>query len=319
MVDQSAAVAAAACRDGHPLADLARTRILAAGEPTTGGAHPALLDAVCEAALDHAGLVECRCWLPLEASSGAVAVTMARPQIVSVVTGAPGRTCADVSPSAAEVVDAYPRRMTVEAIAALREPVRRAVYDHVVAAPSAVSRNDVAEAVGIGRTLAAHHLDRLVEAGLLETSSARLNGRTGPGAGRPAKLYRRAPGEVAVSLPPREYRLLAEILAQAADNTGIEPAVYDAARRRGEGVARPGEEPEAAARRLGYEPYRDGDVIRLRNCPFHAVTRGHEGLVCGANLAFLSAAVGAGARLDPDPEGCCVVFDASPSSKNNSH
>jgi predicted ArsR family transcriptional regulator len=206
--------------------------------------------------------------------------------------------------------------MTVDAIAALREPVRRAVYDRVAAAPAPVSRNEVADAVGIGRTLAAHHLDKLVEAGLLETSSARVNGRTGPGAGRPAKLYRRAVGEVTVSVPPRDYRLLAEVLAEAADESGIEPAVYAAARRRGEREGRPGEDPETAARRLGYEPYRDGDRIRLRNCPFDAVTRGREGLVCGTNLAFLAAAVGSGARLDPGPDGCCVVFDVPP-SKNN--
>jgi predicted ArsR family transcriptional regulator len=204
--------------------------------------------------------------------------------------------------------------VTVDAIAALREPVRRAVYDHVAAADDPIGRNEVAEAVGIGRTLAAHHLDKLVEVGLLETSSARLTGRTGPGAGRPAKLYRRAGGEVTAAVPPRDYRLLAEILADAAEVAGIEPTAYAAARRRGEGDARAGEDPEAAARRLGYHPYRDGDVVRLRNCPFDRVSRAHPGLVCGANLAYMVAAVCPEARLDPRPDGCCVVF---PPSKNN--
>jgi predicted ArsR family transcriptional regulator len=120
-----------------------------------------------------------------------------------------------------------------------------------------------------------------------------------------------------MSEPPRDYRLLPEILSDAADHAGIEPAVYAAARSRGEREARAGEDPEAAARRLGYQPYRDGDTIRLRNCPFDSVSRGHEGLVCGTNLAFLAAAVGADARLDPGPDGCCVVFTAPSPSKNN--
>ena len=203
--------------------------------------------------------------------------------------------------------------MTVDAIAALREPVRRAVYDHVAGSGGDVGRNEVAEAVGIGRTLAAHHLDKLVEVGLLETSSARLNGRSGPGAGRPAKLYRRAAGEVTAAVPPRDYPLMAAILAEAAEQAGIEPATYAAARRRGKDDARDGEDPESAARRLGYEPYRDGDVVRLRNCPYERLSRAHPGLICGTNLAYLTAAASPDARLDPRPDGCCVVLP----SKNN--
>lgn len=207
--------------------------------------------------------------------------------------------------------------MTVEAIAALREPVRRAVYDHVVAAASPVGRNEVAEAVGIGRTLAAHHLEKLVDVGLLEASSTRPGGRARLGVGRPAKLYRRAGDEVAVSLPPRDYRLLAEVLADAVDQAGIEAVVYAAARRRGERAALAVQDPETATRRLGYQPYRDGDTIRLRNCPFAGVAQLHRGLVCGMNLAFLAAAVGGGARLDPRADGCCVAFDAPPPAPNS--
>jgi predicted ArsR family transcriptional regulator len=203
--------------------------------------------------------------------------------------------------------------VSVEAIGALHEPVRRAVYEHAVAAGVPVSRNDVAAALGIGRTLAAHHLDKLVEAGLLEVSFARLSGRTGPGAGRPAKLYRRAAAELAVNLPPRDYRMLAGILADAVEEAGADNALYAAARRQGESVA-DGSGVELLAR-LGYEPYHDGPVIRLRNCPFDAVAKSHPGLVCGASLAFVEGALGCAARLDPRPEGCCVVLP----SKNNEH
>ncbi|MEU7874252.1 helix-turn-helix domain-containing protein [Dactylosporangium sp. NPDC049140] len=204
----------------------------------------------------------------------------------------------------------------IDALGALADPRRRAVYEHVAAAGGAVSRDQVAEALGIGRTLAAHHLDRLAEAGLLDVAFARLGGRSGPGAGRPSKLYRRSAAEHSVSLPPRGYRVLAEVLAEAVDEAGIEPALYAAARRTGARLA--GGSVEETLRGLGYEPYADGDVWRLRNCPFDSVARAHPGAVCGANLALLQGALGGGARIDPRPEGCCVVVDRDPDgTKNN--
>lgn len=201
--------------------------------------------------------------------------------------------------------------MSVEAVGVLREPVRRAVYDFVVAAARPVSRNEVADAVGMGRTLAAFHLDKLAEAGLLDTASAPRVG--GPGAGRPAKLYHRSATEHAVTLPPRDYGLLAEVLAEAVERVGAEPAAYAAARSRGERLA--GGDVLARLVELGYEPYVEADrTIRLRNCPFHAAAQAHPGLVCGLNLALLQGLTGPGARLDPGPAGCCVAI----ASKNKS-
>src|ERR687886_812552 len=103
----------------------------------------------------------------------------------------------------------------LEAISLLQDPARRGLYEYVASANREVSRNEAAEAVGLQRTLAAFHLDRLAGAGLLEVTYRRLTGRTGPGAGRPAKLYTRASAEYAVSLPPRQYDLAAELLAEA--------------------------------------------------------------------------------------------------------
>ncbi|GGM58196.1 helix-turn-helix transcriptional regulator [Dactylosporangium sucinum] len=195
--------------------------------------------------------------------------------------------------------------MEVESLAVLGEPQRRAVYEHVAAAAEPVSRDEVAAALGIGRNLAAHHLDKLAEAGLLEVSFAR---RAGPRAGRPAKVYRRAPVELSVSLPPRGYRVLAEVFADAVEEVGAEPALYAAARKRGERLAGEGAA-EEVLRRLGYEPFEDGEVWRLRNCPFDGVARTHPGVVCGANLALLEGALGPRVRIDPRPDGCCVVVD----------
>src|SRR4051794_22063294 len=101
----------------------------------------------------------------------------------------------------------------LSALTSLGDATRRRVYDHVAAQPRPASRDEAAEAAGIGRTLAAYHLDRLAAEGLLEVTYVRRSGRTGPGAGRPAKLYARADREVALSVPPRDYPVAARLLA----------------------------------------------------------------------------------------------------------
>jgi len=207
-----------------------------------------------------------------------------------------------------------------EAIAALHDPVRRRLYDYVAAAGHEVGRAEAAEAVGAQRTLAAFHLDKLVEVGLLETAYRRLSGRTGPGAGRPAKVYRRAPGEHAVSVPARDYRTVATLLAGVVEDAGGDDRLNAAARRHGRAVgaaARPAEVGAVLADQ-GYEPYQglDAPSVRLRNCPFHALSSEFPPLVCGMNLALLEGVLeglgdsGVRARLDPRPGECCVVIDS---------
>ena len=212
-------------------------------------------------------------------------------------------------------------------IAALEEPARRALYDCVVERGGAVSRDQAASAAGVSRALAAFHLDRLVEAGLLVASYRRLTGRTGPGAGRPAKLYSRAPVQLDVSLPPRSYGLAAELFAQALDAEGPGAAPRRLARlaqaygRLLAGTAAEGSAGAktvvAALETLGYEPVRRSTgEVRLRNCPFHALTERHKALVCGANLALLQGFVAElqdgretlRPALDPQPGMCCVVL-----------
>jgi predicted ArsR family transcriptional regulator len=202
--------------------------------------------------------------------------------------------------------------------------VRRRLYDYVAARGDGVSRSEAAAATGIQRTLAAFHLDRLAEAGLVEVTFARPAGRSGPGAGRPAKLYRRAAAEHQVSVPPRDYRAAAELLAEVVDLTGAEPelqrsahsrgaAAGRAARRRSPGLAE-GDLVTGALAAQGYQPYADGADVRLRNCPFHLLASSHPPLICGMNLALLegllagAAVTGLTARLDPRAEECCVVL-----------
>jgi predicted ArsR family transcriptional regulator len=215
----------------------------------------------------------------------------------------------------------------IETIAALDDPLRRRLYDYVVAHGGDVSRGEAAEAAGVQRTLAAFHLDKLVEAGLLDAVFRRTSGRTGPGAGRPAKLYRRAAREYAVSLPPRDYATAANLLAEVVEALGAEPEAHAVAARHGRSLglacARPG--PGGAARpkteigrveralaRQGYAPYREGGCLRSRNCPFHALATRFPPLVCGMNLALFEGllegleATALVARLDPRPGECCV-------------
>ena len=208
----------------------------------------------------------------------------------------------------------------VGALSALGDPTRRSAYDYVSAQARPVGRDEVATALGIGRTLGAYHLDRLAKEGLLSVAYARRSGRTGPGAGRPAKLYERADAELAVSVPPRDYRLAARLLAHAAAQDkrgGTRSALRDAAESLGREIAATATDPRDLDRLLrerGYEPYEDDTgVVRLRNCPFHAVARSHPEVVCDMNLALLGGLVAgldgkAQAVLEPGAGRCCVAI-----------
>ncbi|MGC0421208.1 helix-turn-helix transcriptional regulator [Embleya sp. AB8] len=150
----------------------------------------------------------------------------------------------------------------LDAVGVLGDPVRRALYRYVVAAEGAVGRAAAADAVGIQRTLAAFHLDKLVEARLLDVEFARPAGKGGPGAGRPAKLYRRSAVETSVSLPPRAYDTAGQILADAVERVGAHRAVHAAAYDTG----------RAAGRALGAEP-----AANVRDRVIEALTaRGYE-------------------------------------------
>lgn len=204
-------------------------------------------------------------------------------------------------------------------IAALAEPLRRALYLHVVAQHRPVSRAEAAAAQGVPRTVAAFHLDKLVEAGLLQVSHARTTGRSGPGAGRPAVLYSRAERHHELSIPARAYGLAARLLADAVDEAGADRALHAVAEREGErqgreeaGAGAGIDAVAAALERRGYEPVREGGRVWSRNCPFHELSRDNPPIVCGMNLALLTGVVrGLGAsglqvRMEPAPGRCCV-------------
>lgn len=223
---------------------------------------------------------------------------------------------------------------SIRSVAQLEEPNRRRLYDLVAGAGAPVGRDAAAAAVGISRELAAFHLDRLVDAGLLAAEYRRTSGRSGPGAGRPSKLYRRVEGDVIVTLPTRNYDLAADVMAEALEELGngglrlLEPIAHERGRAEALELAealQPFEPADAPTRpltdalqRAGYAPevQPDGSVL-LRNCPYDALAQDHRDLTCGMSAAWAEGlieglAIPMRADLAPEPGRCCVVFRPAP-------
>jgi predicted ArsR family transcriptional regulator len=226
----------------------------------------------------------------------------------------------------------------ISGIAALDQPLRRDLYRLLSDRRGWVSRDEASEALGLARSVAAFHLDKLVDAGLVEVTFERTTGRTGPGAGRPSKLYRRGNREVAASVPERRYDLAGSLFAAAiteSERTGapitecLSATAHAAGRVIGEeavgvtGPLRRREDRRGAVleilARHGYEPElgRRGEIA-LVNCPFHRLAEEHRSLVCGMNLDFLHGLLeGLGrtdhldARLAPAAGYCCVRIRAT--------
>jgi predicted ArsR family transcriptional regulator len=229
----------------------------------------------------------------------------------------------------------HARLDSIEQVGVLAEESRRSMYAFVRRAGRPVTRDEAAASVGISRKLAAFHLDKLVDAGLLRAHYGI------PGAerrvGRQPKVYEPANTQIAVTIPERRHELLADLLLEGVlgerPDRSAARAAADAAHARGR---RAGERERARSRpgRLGaergltlceqmleahgYEPARDSPTrVSLRNCPFHPLASRAPELVCGLNLAFLEGYVdGLGATavravLAPEPGHCCVVLEGA--------
>src|SRR5690242_16210270 len=183
-------------------------------------------------------------------------------------------------------------------IGALADDTRRALFEYVSSQAEPVGREQAATELGLAVHNVNFHLDRLVTEGLLEVEYRRLSGKTGPGAGRPSKLYRRAAQEFAVSLPPRRYDLVGDILAaavsQASEGVPLDQALHDSAHREGLSLGQRADRLDgtlpALARVLrsqDFEPQVHDDEVALANCPFDTLAQKHTALVCGLNQAFV--------------------------------
>jgi predicted ArsR family transcriptional regulator len=221
----------------------------------------------------------------------------------------------------------------VAGIGALSDPLRRRLYLFVCAQSVPVSRELAADALELAPHQAKFHLERLERDGLLDSFYARVSGRTGPGAGRPAKLYRRADRDVAVSLPDREYqlagRLMADAIAESAETgTPVVDALHRLAHAHGRrlGDMAVGDVPPRTAKAAldlavetltenGYEPRPDDGRVVMTNCPFHALAQAQTQLVCQMNHALIGGLTDAlgphrpVAELQPAPDRCCVVLE----------
>ncbi len=222
----------------------------------------------------------------------------------------------------------------VNTVASLAEPIRRTLYRFVSAQPEPVSREQVAAGAGVPHHVAKFHLDRLEDDGLLEVEFRRPGGRTGPGAGRPAKYYRRADREFAISVPPRRYELAGRLMAEAitrSETTGVsvsaalQESAHATGQQLGEQVRRAvGRRPSRAKiehavcevlEDNGYEPRVEPGCITMANCPFHRLAQQYTDLLCGMNLGLIEGLVdgvaqpGLRAQLDPRSDRCCVTID----------
>lgn len=217
----------------------------------------------------------------------------------------------------------------IVALAALRDPIRRRLYRYVSERTAAVGRDEVAAELRVSRAMAAFHLDKLEQAGLLRAHYRRLSGRTGRGAGRPSKLYRRSRREFAVTIPERNHELLARWLSEAASETGDSSTVDEAAhdygwalggrvRRRIPGRPAPQRLADCIAdvvKEIGFEPVgADTGEVWSRNCPFEPLSRQYPDVVCHAAVAMVRGVIGGvGAdqvsvdRADR-PDHCCLLL-----------
>lgn len=220
----------------------------------------------------------------------------------------------------------------VSSLAALGDPIRRHLYEFVVAQGEPVSRDMAAAGTQIARHVAKFHLDKLEEEGLLETDYARPSGRSGPGAGRPTKFYRRSTREFSVSLPERHYDLAGRLLANAITvsqrdsisiGVGLKKSASDFGRLLADEVKTHLENhptkvkvDESISQVLsvhGYEPRREDDCLLLGNCPFHTLAQEYTSLICGINHDLISSMLEAlptklTAELEPEQGRCCVVL-----------
>lgn len=207
-------------------------------------------------------------------------------------------------------------------VAALADPVRRSLYRALVRSPVPLSRDQLVRMLNLAPSTAAFHLERMAREGLLETESKKLGTRTGPGSGRPTKLYKPVLDEVSVSFPSRDYELAARLLASAIETSimtaePIEEALRTIAYQEGQRLGLLAGSTEKALADHGFEPESDAQGLVLGNCPFHRLAKDHTQLVCSLNASLLQGTLDGcndtRHRIEAAPEDapCCARLTAA--------
>ena len=193
--------------------------------------------------------------------------------------------------------------------AALGDPTRRGIYLAVRQSPEPVTSARIAELFTIHPNVARHHLDRLAEDGYLRVTHQRRNGRTGPGAGRPAKCFEATSKSISLH-PGRRYDLLVELLVRVLDRVkseGIGLIAEQVGRDYGRDIAQSIGTPqdpgyEAAVQALvrvmggvGFEVSADphGQRLLTSHCPFGEAATGHPEVICSLDRGMVAGIMGA--------------------------
>lgn len=201
--------------------------------------------------------------------------------------------------------------------ASLADPVRRSLYQALIRSPVPLTRDQLVKMLHLAPSTASFQLEKMVRAGLLETESRKLGDRTGPGSGRPSKLYKPASDEVHLSFPAREYELAGRLLASAIETSAetgepVEETLCTVAYNEGQKLGLLAGNIQKALADNGFEPETDAQGMVLGNCPFHRLARDHTRLVCGLNTALLQGTLDGcndkQHRVAPAPDGsaCCA-------------
>lgn len=189
---------------------------------------------------------------------------------------------------------------------ALGDPTRRAIFIAVRESAEPMTSATVAELFGLHPNVARHHLDKLAGDGYLQVSRRRPSGRTGPGAGRPAKCYEATSKAIDLTFPTKRPDLLIELLVRLVDRVapaGIAAVAEEVGRHYGRELAgeigSPGDDGYESAVKavaqamsgLGFDIALDplGDPGRLltSHCPFGAAAVGFPDVVCSLDRGLV--------------------------------
>jgi len=178
----------------------------------------------------------------------------------------------------------------MDRLEAVGEPGLRDALLFIRAQARPVTADELGAAQAVHRNVARSRLERLVEAGLLEPGYERRTGRTGPGAGRPAKTYAGLPELTAIEFPTRRYEFLLGLMFDALPAAGRPKRLHEVGVAFGEQLAHAAKlRPAAtlreacegvceAVRGLGYqasveEVTEDGAVLATPTCPLRPLVR----------------------------------------------
>lgn len=187
----------------------------------------------------------------------------------------------------------------------LGDPTRRGIYITVREAPEPATASQIADLFSIHPNVARHHLDRLAEDGYLEVTRRRPDGKSGPGAGRPAKCYTATTKEIDLHFPARRYDLLSELLVRVIeriDPGNLADIAADIGREYGSEIASEIGAPSEsgfdtavnavalAMTGMGFATDSDADTRRLltSHCPFADTAIKHPEVVCSLDRGIVS-------------------------------